>query len=278
MTAKAARRSDAGQFHIAHLRPGHLVAFHLGFRVAQILAKHPAPDRADTFQKHLRHLRYHDPPRLALRLACVDGDDLEARRVQIRAEVENGTVVVDEGVARIVVIQQFHHRPVADDLLVKHPVLWLRAQPHLDDEILAVFRHMTAKTPLRLILAFIDDRVLALRRAELVEAKLVKLILRRQSRAGLWLVVARVKEAAAVLQPGHTAEFHPLHHIVQIMACGDVTHADRRPVTPGFRNAVGDEFATLAWFVVRQRSRAIRRHRVRVQQHSSFTLQRLCSE
>ena len=190
MTAETASAADAGERDVADEFAVEIEAFHLGLRIAQILAEHLAAHGADALQQDLRHFGHDDAPVAALRLADVDGDDFVARRIQIREEVEDGAVVVDEVVACVVVVEQFHDRSASGYLLVEDAVLWLGAEPDLDNEVVAIFRDAAAEAPLGLVFALVDELILALRFAERVEVELVEFVLGRERRSGLGLVVA----------------------------------------------------------------------------------------
>ncbi len=79
-------------------------------------------------------------------MASVDGDEASAGSVQIGVEPEDGTVVVDEPVLRVEVVQEPYYLGIRlGQVFVIEAVLGRRALLDGDDQIMAVVGHVAAE-------------------------------------------------------------------------------------------------------------------------------------
>ena len=87
-------------------------------------------------------------PVRALGFRDVDGDHAATRRVQVGAEIELRSNVIDERVVSIEVVEQLHDFRVGRlQLAVEDPVASIRSLPDTYDEIVAIIGHLAAKPP-----------------------------------------------------------------------------------------------------------------------------------
>ena len=237
--------------------------------------------RADELVAHevhalerVRGLRDDFLPVRPLRLRRVDGDDAATRSLQVRVEPEHAAIVVHEAVVGVEVIEQLHHRGIRSrEVTVVDPVPRVRALPDADDQKPPVIRDAATKAPVRLIAPLVNEHVVILRRADLMEIELLELVHPLQRITGLGRVITRVVEALPVLGPAHAAELHPLQMIPQIRARAHVAHLPLVPVRPARRKAVSHQVPVLAQLVAGERHRAVGRKFVGVEQHARGRLQ-----
>ena len=204
-----------------------------------------------------------------------DGHQPEPRRVLVGQHVERLAVVADHRVAGVESVEERLDRAaglaeVADeDAVAVVGPLGLR-----DEQKAAVLGDIRPEAPVGLVRPLVDQRVLLLQRAQLVEEDLLVLV-ERLERLALRLVVAAVVEAGAVLEPGGAAELGPLHEIRQVLRRRDLAHVPLDPVGPARRERVGHVAAVLGERDAAQRHRPVLRQRVGIDQHLGRRRERL---
>jgi hypothetical protein len=184
-------------------------------------------------------------PVLALGLGGVDRDDLAPRCVEVGLEPQHGAVVAKQAVLGVEVVQQRRDVPAAlGQILEVDPVLLLGALPDVDDQGLTVVGDHTGVAPLGLLGVVVDQFVLGLGGADLVEVQLLVEVDLLQRVLGLG--VAAVEEAAVVVGPGGAAELDPLEGVLHGLAGLHVQHGPGVPVRTTIGAAVGHVSAGLA--------------------------------
>lgn len=105
----------------------------------------------------------------------VNRDDAASRRLFVGAEPEDRTVVADEVVRGLELVDQLDDlvvRPLATargtvpQVFVKNQILRVGSLPDADDQITPVFGDLTVESPLLLVFALVNQNVFGLRRAE----------------------------------------------------------------------------------------------------------------
>ena len=110
-------------------------------------------------------------------MASVDGDHASAGSVEIGLEPEDGTVVVDEDVLSVEVVEQLHDRRIRlREVFVVEAVLGRRALRDADDQVVAVIGDVAGEYHLFVVGALVDEFVFGLRGAEAVIVELLKII------------------------------------------------------------------------------------------------------
>ena len=175
-------------------------------------------------------------------LAQVDGDDPPARGRQVRVEIEYRAVVADEVVLVVEVVDQIDGLAIRRlEVLVGHAVAAVGAFPGRDDHVLAVFADGSAETPVGVVGPLVDDLVLRLRRAHLVEAQLGVEDQALELLTLLRLGIADVEKALAIRRPVGVGELGPLQLVGELFAGGGFQHAPRHPVGARLAHAISDE-------------------------------------
>ena len=107
----------------------------------------------------------------------IDRDYASAGRIEIGLKPKYGSVIVDKGVSRIEVVQQFHHWGIRLlQVFVIEAVLRVRALPHRDYQVMPVIADLPAEKHFFIIRPIIDQLVLRLIRSQAVVVKLLKVI------------------------------------------------------------------------------------------------------
>src|ERR1700726_2557993 len=105
--------------------------------------------------------------------------------------------------------------------------------------------------------------------------QLLKIIRIAQSAVRLWLVIPAVEESLAVLRPRRPRELHPLDEVGEVLTRGYVAHMPLLPIRARSRRAIGQQLAIVGQCGPRKRDCAVGGERVRVEQYSWFSAQRL---
>ena len=138
---------------------------------------------------------------------------------------------------------------------------------HRDDQILAVVGHVAVELPLLLVGPLVDEDVLGLRRAELVEVELLEVVRALQvSRPSRARGTGRSRSPMPSLVHEARRELDPLEMVVAILAGGHVADLPLGPVGAGRGEAVGEQLAVLAEPRPRERDGAVLGQRVGVDQ------------
>src|SRR6185436_15531481 len=102
-------------------------------------------------------------PVRALRLANVDGDYFSARRVDIGLDPEDWSIVVDQVVSGVKVVQQLYYgRILNGEILVVETRLNICAFAYDNDQIFSIKSSAATEEPLFLVRTFINQRVFRL--------------------------------------------------------------------------------------------------------------------
>ena len=152
-------------------------------------------------------------------MADVDGHQLSTRRLEIRLEEEDRSVISNE---RILVVKARHqvdgHSVGFGQVLVEDPVLVVGPLPDGQYQVPAVLCHLGAEAPVGVVRPLVDQHVVALWRAHtMVIDLLVEVEVLELGSFGRFVEPA-VEEAAVVVGPGDAAELDPLEFVVELAA------------------------------------------------------------
>src|ERR1700682_251052 len=131
---------------------------------------------------------------------------------------------------------------------------------------MSIFRDFLVEEPFLLIGAFVNQFVVGLWRAELVEENFVAVNLRAQLVLLVRFVVTTVEKTAPVFHPGCAGEFYPINLVVSIFPRLDVAPFPWLPIRAGRGEAVGQQFRIIARGQAAQRNRTVFRQRVWIEQ------------
>ena len=132
-----------------------------------------------------------------------------------------------------------------------------------------VIGHAEAMALLLELRGFIDQLVLALRRAEAVEIDFLVVIKGLEILPLLGLGEARIEEAF-IAEPGNAREFRPADLVAHLFAGRDVKHLDRAPVAAAVLDRIGQIIARFRRGGVGKSGGVVRRPGVRIDQQTAL--------
>ncbi len=171
--------------------------------------------------------------------------------MQVGPEIEHRTIVIDEPVARIELIQQADHLAVElgsirlAEVHVVHPVPLVRPVPHIHDRVTPVLGDERPEAPLGLVGPFVDQLIFRLIAAEPVVVQLLVAVRFFVGVTFRRLRVAGIEEAGTIVGPGGAGELDPTQMIVQVPLGLDIPHEELAPVGAARGNAVDERLAVL---------------------------------
>src|SRR5256885_16335786 len=124
-------------------------------RIVHVVCDELIVDDLDALE-HVLPLRDDLAPARTLRLPRVDRDHAFLRSIEVGEEVEHRSIVADEAVARVEVVEQTRDRPRdpgtrgAPQVEVVHTVPPVGAEPYVQDDVPAVVGHFVVDSPIRL--------------------------------------------------------------------------------------------------------------------------------
>ncbi len=232
-------------------------------------------DQADTLQD-IRRLRDDLLPVRAVWIGDVNGNDLRQRCVEVGHEVEKGTIVADEGIVGIEFVEQLDDLSLLRrEVLVKDPVLTVRALPDRDDQVAAVVGDATVEAPLLVVGSFIDQLIGRLGRADAVIVEFVVVVRSLVGQPLPGLGVATVEKPLPVVGPGSVGELDPLQVVFEVSPTLYLTNPPSLPVGAGGREPVGQLFPIFTDRIIGERHRAIFRKLVGIEKNLGFVLEGL---
>src|SRR5262249_3337090 len=186
--------------------------------------------------------------RLALGLADVDGDDATARGVEVRDEVEERALIVDEVKFCLELVDQLDGQAIGlVEILVGDAALPTGgAVANVDDEIMAILGGAGGEGPHRVLGPVVDEDIVGLWGAKAVIVDFLVEVEALECLAGLWLGESAVEKAAGVDRPRGLAELAPLDLVVERLAGLQVEPLPGNPVGAGLGDGVGEVLAVLA--------------------------------
>src|SRR4051794_7862238 len=110
-------------------------------------------------------------------MSYVDGHHLSSGSIQIGLEPEHGTVILNECVVGIGLVQQLYYRSIGGSKILDiNTVFVARARTQIDKKVIAIFTDATAYKPVFLIRPLIHKLIFRLGRADLVEIEFLKIV------------------------------------------------------------------------------------------------------
>lgn len=172
-------------------------------------------------------------------MGYVDGDDTAVSRCQIGDEVKHRAVVGQKFVLGFHHVNQAHKVALAGEVVVVETVARVGAFPDGEEEVTAVVAHLGQKAQIRRIWAGVNQRVVALRRAEAMQ---IDLLVGAGGCVGQFAGggVAGVEKAGIIGQPGGLGELAPLDQVVGVLAGVCVADADFLPIAAADGERVGN--------------------------------------
>ena len=227
-------------------------------------------DQRDVLDRQ-RALRDHVAPVLGRRSGEIDRDHAAAGRPDVGADVErvvDGTEIAGAAVPAVHEAQRFGTGNIERQQVNAVATAVLQ---DVQDEVATIGRHHGERHAGRMIRHRKDVYVLGLRGADAVQPDLRLLLIVPRSR--VVLRVARVEEAAGVLEPRRAGEFRALQAVREILAGVRPPHPPARPVRAAHRRGPGDQLSVRADVPARQEGGAVLRQGRRVEQQLPVAVQ-----
>ena len=173
--------------------------------VFQILSNKLIAHQAHAFQCFIR-LRNQGFPIRRGRVEHINRNNFPTRGVLVRPEIEQRTLVVNEGVIGV----EFAHKVLRRTgiafvkILEKQAIFVVRTLANRDEQESAVVRLCGTGSPILVFELFPDQRIFRLRCSKSMEVNFLEVVRLRQILASLGLWIATIIEAVALFVPGGT--------------------------------------------------------------------------